>query len=326
MAIRIEYGVPTDRTGLDILFGIERGFFAEEGIDLSVQVVFGGPEISAAYDTGALKIGQLGSPPAITGIAHGKRFRIIGSGLNRRAGLHFIVHPSISAWPDLKGKTIGALSIGSCSYWYLRDLLAQKGLDPERDVHIRGLGADYAGQLELFARGEISALLTTEPNAAIGEARGVINYWGDVLALGDLAELQWLVHVANEEFLEHQPELVRAVMRTARRAARYLLDHRDEWIEFTARHYQTASDVAARSIERDLPFLHFDGQLDVCGLKNAIALQYKLGAIHERLPVSHFVVSGFQPSPEPPDRTRPPGTRPPLRRRSKWVAARARPS
>ncbi len=297
MTIKLVYGVPNDRSGLDIRFGIEKGFFAQEGIDLSVRVVFGGPELYAAFDTGAIKIGQLGSPPAITGIAHRKNFRILGSGLNRRASMHLMVHPTIKAWEDLRGKTLGALTIGSCSYWYLRDLLAQKGVGPN-DVEFRGLGLDYPQQLDLFANGEIFALLTMEPNSAIGEARGVIKYWGDVLSLADLPELQWLVHVANRDFLGQEPDLVRTLLRTAARSARYMFNHRDEWIEFTARHCNIAEEVAAKSIERDLPFLHFDGQLDQSGLENAIAFQHKIGAIPQRLPVSHFVEDGFSPKPE----------------------------
>ena len=53
MAHSISYGVPTDRCGLQLRLGIEKGFFREEGIDLSLRVVFGGPEIAAEIDSGA---------------------------------------------------------------------------------------------------------------------------------------------------------------------------------------------------------------------------------------------------------------------------------
>ena len=69
MVIKLEYGVPTDRSGVNVRFGIEKGFFAQAGFDVSVRVIFGGPEISAAYDCGALKIGELGTPPGITSLS-----------------------------------------------------------------------------------------------------------------------------------------------------------------------------------------------------------------------------------------------------------------
>ena len=170
MSIKLEYGVPTDRSGVNVRFGIEKGFFAEEGLDVSVRVIFGGPEISAAYDSGELKIGELGTPPGITAIGNGQRFKIVGSGLPRGIGLFFMVRSDLGGWNDLKGRTLGALSIGSCSYWYLREMLTQNGIDPDRDVSIRGLGNDYPRQFELFDAGEIAALLSPEPNGTIGEA------------------------------------------------------------------------------------------------------------------------------------------------------------
>ena len=69
--VRLDYGVPTDKEGLQIRLGVERGFFRDEGIDLNLRIIFGGPEIAAAYDSGELMVGELGSPPGTTAIARG---------------------------------------------------------------------------------------------------------------------------------------------------------------------------------------------------------------------------------------------------------------
>jgi NitT/TauT family transport system substrate-binding protein len=295
MSVRIEYGAPTDRSGINVRFGVAKGFFADEGIDLSVRVVFGGPEIADAYDSGALKIGELGTPPGITAIIRGKRFKIVGSGLARGVSLHFIAQFGLENWSDLRGRTLGALSIGSCSYWYLRELLTQHGLDPDKDVVIRGLGADYPRQLELLEKGEIAALLTAEPNASLGEARGIARSWGDVFSLGDVPELQWVIQVANEAFLAREPDLVRKILRITQKSSQYLLTHRDEWIDFTAAVHKVPREVAASSVTRELPFLHFDGQLDIPSLERAVQLQHQLGAITTVLPLEHYVAPVFDP-------------------------------
>jgi ABC-type nitrate/sulfonate/bicarbonate transport system substrate-binding protein len=90
MAESISYGVPTDRCGLQLRLGIEKGFFREQGIDLHLRVVFGGPEIAAELDAGRLKIGELGTPPGLTAIANGARFKVVGSGVRRGAVLYFV--------------------------------------------------------------------------------------------------------------------------------------------------------------------------------------------------------------------------------------------
>jgi ABC-type nitrate/sulfonate/bicarbonate transport system substrate-binding protein len=297
MTIKLEYGVPTDRSGVDVRFGIEKGYFAEDGMDVSVRVVFGGPEIAAAYDSGELKIGELGTPPGITAIGRGLRFKIIGSGMCRGVGLFFLVNSKLKNWSDLKGKTLGSLSIGSCSYWYLKEMLSQHGIDPDSDVVVRGLGPDYPRQLELFESGEISALLSPEPNGTIGEARGLVSVWGDVLSLADVPQLQWSIQVANDDFLRDHPDIVRRFLKITQRAARYLDDHVDEAIAFNQKLFNLPHDLAVKSVTRERPTLHFDGQLDHPGLKQAIGLQHRLGAITEVKPPAAFVAEGFQPQP-----------------------------
>jgi ABC-type nitrate/sulfonate/bicarbonate transport system substrate-binding protein len=83
MRTAIEYGVPTDRCGLQLRLGVEKGFFREEDIDFHIRVVFGGPEIASEFDSGRLPIGELGTPPGLTALARGGRFKIIG-GLGSR--------------------------------------------------------------------------------------------------------------------------------------------------------------------------------------------------------------------------------------------------
>src|SRR5271170_2231858 len=96
--IKLEYGIPTDKIGAELRFGIEHGFFRDEGIELSLRVVFGGPEIAALYGTGGLKIGEIGSPPATTALAGGARFKIVGSGVRRRALQYFVASPAVKSW------------------------------------------------------------------------------------------------------------------------------------------------------------------------------------------------------------------------------------
>jgi ABC-type nitrate/sulfonate/bicarbonate transport system substrate-binding protein len=294
MAVRIEYGVPTEDSGLAIRFGLERGFFAEAGIDLVVRPIFGGPELAAALDAGEIVMGELGSPPALTAIAAGKRFKIVASAYERGPAFFLLVHPSIRDWGDLKGKVAGGLSKGSCGYWYLRQILEQHGLDPDADIKFRELGADYGRQLELFASGELSVMLSNEPNCAAGEARGVVKFWGSVRDLGNVPEIQWLVEAANDDFIREKPDLVAATLAAIRRCSRYASAHPGEWAEFWASYLGIDRAIAERAIERERTFRHPDGDLDLPGLEQAIALQHRLGAIPAGLGVSDFTDLRFQ--------------------------------
>src|SRR5271154_2937698 len=124
MATTIEYGVPTDKCGVPLRLGIEKGFFRAEGLDLSLRIVFGGPEIAAEYDSGQLKIGELGTPPGLTAIGKGARFKIVGSSVRRGAVQYFVARPEIDGWQALTGRKLGVLTIGSCSYWFMREVVS----------------------------------------------------------------------------------------------------------------------------------------------------------------------------------------------------------
>jgi ABC-type nitrate/sulfonate/bicarbonate transport system substrate-binding protein len=299
MTIPIEYGVPTDKCGLQLRLGIEKGFFRDEGLDLSVRVVFGGPEIAAAYDAGRLKIGELGTPPGLTAIGKGARFKIVGSSVRRGAVQYFVAQPEFSDWPALAGQKLGVLTIGSCSYWFMREVVGHYGLDPDRDVDIIGLGPRYPQVVDLVSSGELAGAIISEPNVSIGEATGGFNVWLGLNRVDFVPSMQWSIMVANHDALQDEAELLGAVLRGCRRSYRYAADNRDEWADFGARHFDIPRKVMARSIAREFEDLHFDCQIDLPGLAVAIALQRKLGAIATDLAVDAITDMRFQSTPLP---------------------------
>ena len=66
-----------------------------------------------------------------------------------------------------------------------------------------------------------------------------------------------------------------------------------EWIDFGARYFRIAPSIMARSIERELPDLHFDCEVDMEGLAAAIALQQRLGGVPASLRLNDMVDPRF---------------------------------
>ncbi len=289
MATACEYGVPTDKCGLQLRLGIAKGFFRDEGVDLALRVVFGGPEIAANYDSGALKIGELGTPPGLTAIGKGARFKIVGSSVRRGAVQYFVVDPKIETWAALAGKRLGCLTRGSCSYWFMREVLSHHGLEPDRDVEIVGLGPRYPEVVELVGAGELDGAIISEPNVSMGEAAGNFRVWLGLNSVDFVPSMQWSIVVANETALAREPELLAAVLRGCRRSYRYAAENQDEWAAFGADHFGIDRAVMARSIAREIDDLHFDGQIDLPGLDAAVALQRRLGAVTTELKVPEIV-------------------------------------
>jgi ABC-type nitrate/sulfonate/bicarbonate transport system substrate-binding protein len=291
----LEYGIPTDKIGTEIRFGVEKGFFRLEGIDLSLRIVFGGPEIAAMYDSGALKIGEIGSPPATTAIARGARFKIVGSGVRRRALQYLVVDQSIKSWSDLKGASIGVLSHGSCGYWFARLVLQQNGLDPDRDVEVVGLGSRYANVVDLIESHDLQAAVISEQNVSIGEYRGAFRILKALTEPEFCPDMQWMVTVANCDIIEKEPSLIRAVLRASRESYHYAAANPDEFAQFGAQLYGIDVPSMRRAAEREIHDMHYDCEVDMAGLDLAIDLQRRLGAFDSPMRASDITDLRFLP-------------------------------
>jgi len=306
MARSFVYGAVTRHTAILSRFGLQAGFFARAGIDLEVRTVFGGPEMAAAVESGEVHVGEVGTPPGLTAIGAGRRIRIVGSALDRGLAMFLIARPDIQTWDDFRGKTVAALSKGSCGYWYLRDILAQHGVDPDRDVVFRHLGAEYDRQLDLLKTGEISALLSGEPYVSLGEREGTTRIWGAPETLADVPAIQWSIQIAGQDFIEREPALLRDVLEVVRQTGHYAWDNPDEWLCFYRKLFSVDDQIARKSIENEWPYFHFDGQIDIRGLERALDLQYRIGSTPRLLTLDEVLDLRFQPAPslEAPERRR----------------------
>jgi ABC-type nitrate/sulfonate/bicarbonate transport system substrate-binding protein len=198
------------------------------------------------------------------------------------------VRSDIPHWRALRGKRIGVLSLGSCTDWVGRAMLAAHGLDAGHDVEMVPLKDDYADLLGVIRTGRVDGVLAGEPHLAIGEAAGLLRVWGaacDEL----LPRFQWYVLVANNAFVTAEPGLVQALLRAYGRSSRYALDHLDELIDCCVERYGIAPEAARRAVERELPHLHAGAAIDMVGLQRAVALQRQLGGVKDRFEASQLV-------------------------------------
>ncbi len=290
---KLEYGAPTDTTGTSVQLGIEKGFFEEEGLDLSIKVIFGGPELAAAYDSGEILVGEIGSPPAINAIASGKRFRIVGSGCRRQAQMYLCVGKHIESFGDIEGKRLGHLGLGSCPDWISRKILSKEGVDLEK-VEFVPLLDRLPEVVDMMADGRLDACLVAEPAASMGEERGVMEVWADGSDAAYVPNFQWIVRVANTDFIATEPDTVAALLDGCRRSARYAAAHPDEWITLLVDRYGSDERAARRSIERELASYELDCRLDMAGLQRVVEMQLELGGIAEAATATDFVDMQFQ--------------------------------
>ena len=96
---------------------IEKGYFKDEGIDLTLVTGFGADKTMTAVVSGEADIGFMGSEASIYAYAQGASDYVINfAQLTQRAGNFLVAREKMPdfSWDDLKGKTVLGGRKGGC--------------------------------------------------------------------------------------------------------------------------------------------------------------------------------------------------------------------
>jgi NitT/TauT family transport system substrate-binding protein len=122
--VKISYVVPTVNYGA-LFVAADKGYFAQEGIDIEI-VQAGGGVATPALISGDLQFS--GSPSvALSADMKGAHLKAIFVGSDQ-SGFQLWVQPDIKKFEDLKGKQIGIISRGDTTEIGMRYILAKRNL------------------------------------------------------------------------------------------------------------------------------------------------------------------------------------------------------
>ena len=145
-----------------------------------------------------------------------------GAPITVLAGVHvgcfeLFASSAIRGIPDLKGKSVGAQSLGSSAQVFLGALAAGIGVAPVRDI--RWVPDPAAKPLELFAAGKIDAYLGVPPEPQELRARGFAH-----VVLSSAIDRPWSQYfccmlTGNAAFVREHPIVTKRVLRAILKAA-----------------------------------------------------------------------------------------------------------
>ena len=120
----------------------EKGYFAEEGLDVTLIAVGGSNESAIQVSAGNGDVGAASPGEALVGIQSGKLDVRYFYSLYYENIWHVAVLPDsqIKALTDLKGKKFGVQSLGSAGTTFGKAFVQQAGLDPQADVTFLPIG------------------------------------------------------------------------------------------------------------------------------------------------------------------------------------------
>ena len=218
---------------------VERGLFAKAGLDVKVDVMPSGVEISNALASGTVDVGLFGTFPFLTAVSRGVPVVLIGHTWNNalnnpQSEVLSVIARADSGIPagdlsKLKGKKIG-VTRGAGGEPYIAGLLKQVGLTPEDVTLVNTAPASMATAL---ANKDADAIASWEPwpSAALTKVPGSYKViYGGCQSCYDAGTL-----VTTRQAIADKPKALEAFVLAYAQAQAWTRANRDEAAKIAVR-------------------------------------------------------------------------------------------
>jgi NitT/TauT family transport system substrate-binding protein len=281
-AIRIAYP-STSFTTLPIVAAIKHGHFQQEGI--RAELIFMRPNISIT----ALVNGQVEFATV-----HGSVVRAAARGLPvkslmviaDRPAYFLVTKAMVKSIPALKGKTIGIASLGGSVHLMTKELFAQSGLDPDRDVSMVVTG-DHNTSILAMQAGNVDAIVIAVPWQTVAAKAGFHN----LTYLGDALRLPMAGLGAADESMKKRPDLLKRAVKSTLRAIDFVRDRRNksEVLALMGDWFKISDDLAQNAYDQMVQAYPANGMVSDQALEKDLEVARQTGAIKSRVPLSRVV-------------------------------------
>jgi ABC-type nitrate/sulfonate/bicarbonate transport system substrate-binding protein len=146
---------------LPIWIAQHRGLFADEGLEIAIELYEGVDEVTNRLRDGRAQLAYGITEHVVLDRDAGGFLGIVGGNVNKLP-FSLISGKNVRTFEDLRGKTVGVSSIEAGSSSLVMKLLSARGLDYPRDYQMRAVGPILA-RWELLQSGQIDAGLQGAP-------------------------------------------------------------------------------------------------------------------------------------------------------------------
>ena len=237
---------------------IEKGYFADQGLDVELVTGFGADKVLTALISGEADIGFMGAEASIYAYQEGATDPAVNfAQLTQRAGNFLVAREEMTdfQWSDLKGKKVLGGRKGGMPEMVFEYILKQNGLDPQKDLSI-DQSIDFGSTAAAFA-GDDAADFTVEfePSATALEKEGT----GHVVAsLGvESGYVPYTSYSAKTSYLKEHPDVIQKFTNGLQMGMEFVREHTPEEIaqviapQFPETDMETLTTIVKRYHEQD---------------------------------------------------------------------------
>ncbi len=265
----------------------ESGWIDEAMKEIGVKVVWtdfeSGPPMNESFAAGQQDIGVIGDVPAVSAIVAGQNNVYIAAAEGGPSyGMLVTDDSGIEKVADLKGKKIG-LTIGSTAQNLAEKLLASVGLNYNTDVEVINVTTGEA-QIVLTNH-NVDAVVTWEPNVSRLDAIDGIHLLVDG---GDIGFPGMNVVFARKEFVDQNPDIVKAYLTQYWRATKAYAEDPDAYAELLSGYFNLDATLIAQAASKYNYVLAFSED-DIAGLQDTVTFLLNIDAIMKGITVKDYV-------------------------------------
>ena len=209
---------------------IENGYFADEGINLTLVTGFGADKVMTAVLSGEADIGFMGSESSIYTYQEGANDVIKNfAQLTQRAGNFLVAREEMPdfSWDDLKGKDVLGGRKGGMPEMVFEYILKKNGINPQKDLSINQ-SIDFGSTAAAFSGGQADYTIEFEPSATALEAE---NSGYVVASLGvDSGYVPYTAYSAKTSYLNANPNIIQKFTNALQKGMDFVQSHTPEEI------------------------------------------------------------------------------------------------
>lgn len=204
---------------------IEKGFFAEEGLDIDLKTTAGGDKTMTALLSNGADVALVGAETSIYVTAQGTSDPVLNfAQLTQTDGTFLVAREKIENfdWSMLEGSTFLGQRKGGMPQMAGEFVLKKHGIDPHQDLKLIQ-NIDFANIATAFASGTGDFVQLFEPTASVFEKEGK----GHIVASfgTESGHLPYTIFMAKESYLKENQETVEKFTRALHKA--------QDWVQQT---------------------------------------------------------------------------------------------
>lgn len=220
-----------------IIYGIEKGFYRREGVDLEFRLIRA--ELAAAAIAGSKEIDyMISAGTAFRAAVRGLPLKIVAYSF-KNVLFYLMAQPTVQSGRDLKGKKIAVSSPVDTGGLAAKASIKAFGLDPDKDAIYIAIGAASVRMAAMEA-GSVEAAIMPVPWNLRLKQKG----FKELIFSGALLSQPLTGIVTSGEKLERNPDQVRKVLRGYLRSLRAMRREKKEVTELIGRRFNLEPQAA----------------------------------------------------------------------------------